>query len=154
MLKFTAKYVAKGVMSEPIDDACLEVGECSFYINHVFHVNDIFDAVEIRKNCYELYNCDRHGISIHGSTVRVYLSVEELISKGILVEITDEQYRQIENCKMIEHELALSNYKVNIMCETAHLDYCTQMDIDNYVSSIVENIHAMGVHIRTKFSIG
>ena len=27
MLKFTAKYVAKGVMSEPIDDACLEVGE-------------------------------------------------------------------------------------------------------------------------------
>lgn len=74
MLKFTAKYVAKGVMSEPIDDACIEVGECSFDINHVFHVNDIFDAVEIRKNCYELYNCDRHGISIHGSTVRVYLS--------------------------------------------------------------------------------
>lgn len=154
MLKFMTKYVAKGTMSEPIYDECPEIGERSFDINHTFCRDEIFNVTKISDNCYELYNCDKYGVSVHGSTVRVSLSVEELISKGILVETTAEQYNQMKKCEILERELEKSNCRVALMYEAAHFDCCSPEDIENYVSSIIENIHALGAYTRAKLSAG
>lgn len=150
MFKFTNYYVAKGFMTECIDDSCPELGKYSREISRRFSDGEVLEATEIGKDYFELTDSSSYGVSLYGSTVKIMLPVAELLNNGTLVEISEDQYRQIQNFNKAEHEYFASCSKVEYVEELVHSDDCTESDIERYVKSIIENIRMHGSYVSAK----
>ena len=141
-------FSAKGYFTECIDDSCPDIGSYSKNISISFSKGEVINVYETeRPNWYKLPEFN-YGVSLHGSDTYIEISVEDLLKKGAIVSITNEEREKIIARKTAQQDYYIAAYKVD-----AHQEFLstennlTQSYIDEYVKLVLEEIHTRANYI-------
>lgn len=145
--KFLREYLAKGYFEEPLYDDNPTIASHTKEIFIKYDIGDYFDQYkEVREGVIELLDSS-YGVSLHGSRAFLYLSLQELVEKGILEEVTEREYGAY-----IERMDCWEKYRIARLqlaeVETYIENYGPDTDIiENYIAKIMEVIHAKADYV-------
>lgn len=138
--KFLKDFETKGDFEECLYDDNPGYGTYSRTIEMTFHEGQLLNTDSQEESSIIKIDKSGYGVSIHGSTACVYNSIKDLLDRGIICKVSDEQAHYEEAKADVDYSSRRMKQFSDI-CLDPELPICEEM-IDEFIEYILFNIQA------------